>query len=60
MNNQSTLFAFRLSQKKTDSGNNGTWKARDAVAIAGCTAVGVATPRYLGDIMGNDTATPCT
>ena len=40
--NQSTLFAFKLAEKKEQEkpALPAPWKVRDGVAVAGCTAVG--------------------
>ena len=39
--NQSTLFAFKLAEKKEQEkpALPAPWKVRDCVAVAGCTAV---------------------
>lgn len=34
MSTQSTLFAFKLAEKRSD---NPKWKAREGVSVAGCT-----------------------
>jgi hypothetical protein len=40
MNTQKKLFAFKLAEKQSRNidQNDGKWKARDGVAIAGCCA----------------------
>ena len=39
--NHSKLFAFKLAEKKMPAPASSPWKARDGVAVAGCSAVGV-------------------
>jgi hypothetical protein len=62
MDMQKKLFAFRLaeSQAKIANRSNGTWKARDGIAIAGCTAANISAPRFIGDpLTGVDSAAIC-
>lgn len=39
--NHSKLFAFKLAEKKAPATPSAQWTARDGVAVAGCSAVGV-------------------
>ena len=39
--NHTRLFAFKLAKKKTAVTPPAQWTARDGVAVAGCSAVGV-------------------
>jgi hypothetical protein len=62
MNTEKKLFAFRLAEKQSASvdGNNGKWKARDGVAVAGCTFPTIVPPGYqLGVTSNSDTSVPC-
>lgn len=61
MNNEKKLFAFKLAEKNvTNSGqDNGKWKARDGVAIAGCTISDISPGFRLGALSGVDTSVPC-
>ncbi|WP_332767361.1 hypothetical protein [Phenylobacterium sp.] len=37
MQNEKTVFAFKLAEKKDAAPQTGKWKARDGVSVAGCT-----------------------
>jgi hypothetical protein len=37
MDTQKKLFAFKLAEKQAVNADQNKWKARDGIAIAGCT-----------------------
>jgi hypothetical protein len=62
MNTPKKVFAFKLAEQQVRRAdqNNKTWKARDGVAIAGCSFPTPVPPGYqLGVTPFSDTVNPC-
>ena len=61
MDTRKKLFAFKLADKQAAGvdRNNGKWKARDGVVIAGCTLSAVSPGFQIGLTSNYDTAVPC-
>jgi hypothetical protein len=61
MNTEKKLFAFKLADQQAKSADqNRMWKARDGVAMAGCSFPTPVPPGYqLGVTPFQDTSIPC-
>jgi hypothetical protein len=59
MNTEKKLFAFKLADKQAKRADQNKWKARDGVAVAGCTLSAVSPGFQIGATTNFDTAVPC-
>jgi hypothetical protein len=65
MHNRPKLFAFKLAEKQestrasTRSASPAAWKARDGVAVAGCSEVERFQYRYTSTVNSRDTGQFC-
>lgn len=62
MNKDTKLFAFKLSTKSDNRTDGKVWKAREGVAIAGCSIAGGSWPDPIlrnRDFSGSDNGPEC-